>query len=238
MRRLNRGARRARNGAFNGLMQTKEFNSAYANLENLISEYQNIDNPLSQLPRTQQIKKILDSITSQNLEVLTSIVNLESEILPGLLNQTQNFFPLHEAVKTMNLEVVQLLLKGGALPNATDSSKKTPLHYGFMNIDILKLLVSYGADPNLKDEEGFTAFGLASKAKLPLSVLREYVNLGADIHLYNQEGTCYVNYLDSQVLESLENLFTWSKSKAFLLISREVYNSLPKSLIREVVNFL
>jgi hypothetical protein len=67
-----------------------------------------------------------------------------------------------------SLNVVHLLLQRGALVNATDNHKKTPLHYAvsvdFFHVPclpIVALLLEYGANVNAQDEEGVTALHIA-----------------------------------------------------------------------------
>lgn len=61
--------------------------------------------------------------------------------------------PIHIAVNMESLDIVQLLLDGGADPNQTDLGLCTPLHWACMNGDLAmtKLLLSYGANPNALD---------------------------------------------------------------------------------------
>lgn len=63
--------------------------------------------------------------------------------------------PLHAAVQTGNMEIIQFLLEHGAKVNARDSFKRTPLM--MMDYDaepeLLELLLRYGAKTNLVDKE-------------------------------------------------------------------------------------
>lgn len=54
--------------------------------------------------------------------------------------------------------LIEVLLKEGAKPDATDSSKRTPLHFAAMegNPDTIQLLLTQGADKTATDAEGKT----------------------------------------------------------------------------------
>ena len=78
------------------------------------------------------------------------------------------YTPLHDVIrsdsfKAERTQMVQLLLKHGANPNAR-SRLKTPLHLASMNADLLdvsRLLLEHGADLDAKDEGGKTPLQLS-----------------------------------------------------------------------------
>ena len=61
---------------------------------------------------------------------------------------------LHMACANGHLDIVKLLLKHGANPNALNKSKNTPLHWAALNgrTEIIELLIEAKADANLKNE--------------------------------------------------------------------------------------
>ena len=52
------------------------------------------------------------------------------------------------------LEIVKLLIEGGAPVNAQNKSKNTPLHWAALNgrCEVIEFLIQSKADPNLKNE--------------------------------------------------------------------------------------
>jgi ankyrin repeat protein len=69
--------------------------------------------------------------------------------------------PLHWAAATRNLKLMQLLLKHGADPNATDRDGLTPLLCAIslesrMDLGAVQLLLDSGADPNVVDKDGMS----------------------------------------------------------------------------------
>ena len=71
--------------------------------------------------------------------------------------------PLHSAAAAGQLEIVELLLHGGADPNARQHGGFTPLHSAAMqgNAPLARALVARGADPDLRADDGRSARDMA-----------------------------------------------------------------------------
>jgi len=73
--------------------------------------------------------------------------------------------PLHCAVATDNVGLVQLLLKNGADPNIQQAQGMTPLHFAFSagkdRMQVVRLLLSHSADSSVTDEYGRTPMDYA-----------------------------------------------------------------------------
>jgi hypothetical protein len=69
--------------------------------------------------------------------------------------------PLHEGVRTGNLEIVKLLLDKGANIDAKNTDDNTPLHYAHRLNDqrMVDLLIERGARVDIKNNDGFTYAG-------------------------------------------------------------------------------
>jgi ankyrin repeat protein len=76
---------------------------------------------------------------------------------------------LHSAVAGRHVEVVALLLAGGAEPGARQRGGWTPLMAGAAHgdEDIVGLLLDQGADPTARNDDGKTAADLAEEAGHP-----------------------------------------------------------------------
>jgi hypothetical protein len=69
--------------------------------------------------------------------------------------------PLHEGVRTGNLEIVKLLLDKGANIDKKNTDDNTPLHYAHRLNDqrMVDLLIERGARVDIKNNDGFTYAG-------------------------------------------------------------------------------
>lgn len=115
------------------------------------------------------------------------------------VNQSGQFMALHTACQYHNVEVVHLLLKSGASPNARDDAGMTALHilcdgkryaFGFDEADamsVLDLLVRHGADLSCVDSEGRTALFLACHGA-SLDVVEVLCARGADVSQSDSKG--------------------------------------------------
>jgi hypothetical protein len=90
----------------------------------------------------------------------------DPHVVGNLINQGANVnfrdsrtgeTPLHKAiVHRQHIDIVKLLLDRGALVNAADNGKRTPLHeaVSYYSPDTAALLIEKGADVNRKDAKG------------------------------------------------------------------------------------
>lgn len=107
-------------------------------------------------------------------------VNVRDKSLEGMT-------PLHAAVETGNMEMMQFLLAYGAKPNIRDLSKRTPL----MMLDedaeaeMVRILLSYGANIRLADAEKNTVLHHFAEFDEP-EMLRFLIQHGADPNARNK----------------------------------------------------
>jgi ankyrin repeat protein len=90
--------------------------------------------------------------------------------------QPTSHFPLYQAARHSNAQVVERLLKSGADVRARVSNGNTALHATF-NVEIGAVLLRYGADVNAKNKNGQTPLAnakrvLAQYEKLPQHPMR------------------------------------------------------------------
>jgi uncharacterized protein len=102
------------------------------------------------------------------------------------------FTALHLAAFFAQPDVVALLLRGGADPNAVarNASRVSPLHSAVAgrNLDTVRLLLMHGADPNARQQGGWTALHAAALHG-DMAVVRLLLTRGASPQAANDDGT-------------------------------------------------
>lgn len=101
---------------------------------------------------------------------------------PGEFQRT----PLHEAVRGVNVPLVEWLLENGADPNAIDGDGRTPLHRA--NDDHLPALLRHGADLLRLDNQGNTALHIAAERDYGLAMAKALVEAGIPVNARNHAG--------------------------------------------------
>ena len=98
------------------------------------------------------------AINENNTEVVKVLIARGADVKGGYRP------PLHTASENKNAEIVELLLKNGADVDEMFGSY-TPLHMAVRktnNAEVIKILLAGGADINIQNNDGKTAFSLAS----------------------------------------------------------------------------
>jgi len=76
---------------------------------------------------------------------------------------SSGFTPLHYAVRSSSIEIIELLLKSGAKTDLqTNGGKSTALHRACLKgrPEVVQILIDFKCDPNIVDEDGRTALHL------------------------------------------------------------------------------
>ena len=131
---------------------------------------------------------------------LNNIRALNDHISSGIDLNTINedgSTPLHRAIegdlnaerKTVNLEIIRLLIDKGADVNVKDDNENTPLHLS-TNKNIAELLISNGADVNAKDWSGETPLHrIISNEDLQLDIIKLLIEKGADVNAKDEDDS-------------------------------------------------
>lgn len=100
---------------------------------------------------------------------------------------------LHEAVKSKNEHMVELLLHYRALPNQLDGEGNSALHVAteMQEPKMAMILLLSGADPNLKNKEGCSSILLADcyRNKVLLEMFRKFDYSQDDMHIKYTVGS-------------------------------------------------
>ena len=126
------------------------------------------------------------------------------------------FTPLYKAVLSMNMEVIELILRKGANPNISNEndSKNVPLHLACkkQNLKVIKLLIEHRADANYKDYNGRTSlFNAIEATNANKEIIRFLIANGADIHKEDNSGISPLSFAESNKV-SLVKVLTENKS--------------------------
>ena len=105
---------------------------------------------------------------------------------------TDDYFrntPLTSAARYDRVEVVRLLLEGGANVESVNANRSTALHQAAINgrLDVCRLLLDWGAKVDPLDEWKQNPLQSAS-SRGHLSVVKLLVERGADVSLRNKYG--------------------------------------------------
>lgn len=118
----------------------------------------------------------------QNLITRGAKLNSRDKGLEGIT-------PLHAAIETGNIEIMQLLLAYGAKPNSRDYQKRTPL----MMLDedgekeMVRILIAYGANPGLVDAQKNSVLHHFAEFDEP-EMMRYLIEHGANPNGRNKAG--------------------------------------------------
>ncbi|KAJ2982973.1 hypothetical protein NQ176_g1030 [Zarea fungicola] len=118
----------------------------------------------------------------------TAELSLEAGANIDMAN-SYGYTPLHQAVRSGQLELTNLLLERGCHTSMADLSGQTPLHMAAVegDVEILKALLRYGADPTCADGIGWTPLAVASHVGY-VDVVEMLLRSGADPASADSQG--------------------------------------------------
>jgi ankyrin repeat protein len=105
-----------------------------------------------------------------------------------------------------HVEIVSILLRGGADANIKDGSGYTPLHCAVEhdgNVEIIRALIKAGAEVNTGDRHGRTSLHEAARNGLVEATQALIDNFGTDVNARDNEGKTALDV----VQESRDRLF-------------------------------
>jgi hypothetical protein len=102
----------------------------------------------------------------QNPDILVALLDAGGNVEARAFSSNLPLLTAASWGSSPNPAVVELLLKRGANPNATDERGRTPLHYvaeGSGDRKVVELLIANRADPNARDNNGQTPLDVAKE---------------------------------------------------------------------------
>jgi ankyrin repeat protein len=122
--------------------------------------------------------------------------------------------PLHLAVSSKHMDIVQYLVLHGAYVNVKNDRGETPLHLSInAPLNICQYLVMRDANLNEKNKRGLTALHLASK-NMEVDHVRYLLNHGADPTLQDDAGRLPIDFVMDSTLNKAEQIRALLQSKS------------------------
>ena len=114
--------------------------------------------------------------------------------------------PLHNATVWNNFEVVEYLLRNGAMVDSRDKKNLTPLHHSALHgrLEIMKLLLHSGADKDAKCNLDMTPLHYGVKWGY-FEIVKHLVDCGANVDIKNSNGE---TPLDLSYVDELTKILT------------------------------
>ena len=129
--------------------------------------------------------------------------------------------PLHAAMFTENMEVIQLLLDAGANPNLLSDEDRSPLRFAVEReaLDMAACFLRHGAVASINDSGGFcgyTALGMAARS-LQIPMLQLLLSAGADPEATDSDGRTARDHLPARKTSDSQS---WDRAMELLAGSR------------------
>ena len=144
-------------------------------------------NPLVQAVMNEDVDEVKARV------LMRSKVNVKDKAYSGIS-------PLHAAVETGNMEIIQFLLDHGAKTNIRDFERRTPLMMidGDASAELFDLLIRYGAKPRLVDKESNNVLHHFVENADNAEIIRLLISHGIDVNATNKGG-------DTALMKAAEN---------------------------------
>jgi len=165
-----------------------------------------------------------------DLQIMTSLLDtgadIEAENIDGLR-------PIHRAVRTGIVELVELLIQHGANVDAADVFGNRPLHDAvYHGLNVVQLLVQRAAKLNVQNIDGKTPLHIAVERR-QLDVIMFLLDQDTDVGLTDVWRNTPLHYFTSElaavsgVAESVVNVLTKKSQRFFVRNIVDVSMSMP-----------
>lgn len=131
---------------------------------------------------------LVSAVMDEDAEEVENLIRLGRK-LNARDKTREGMTPLHAAIETGNIEIMQLLLAYGAKPNSRDFQKRTPLMVMDEDTEqeMVRLMLAWGADIRLVDAEKNTVLHHFAQFDEP-EMMSYLIGQGADPNARNKAG--------------------------------------------------
>jgi ankyrin repeat protein len=166
------------------------------------------------------------------------VASFGSEAVVGA-KASNKMMGLHCAIKFRRVEVIALLIEGGADVNAKNDGGRTGLHFAALNgwVEVVALLLEGRADVNAKTNNGSSPIAFAAY-KDHSQIVRLLVNAGADVD--NPPGGALSWAIQNSSMKAARELFKAraSLAKAIEFGNQDYTKNCPSHFLKNLEQLL
>ncbi|GAX23880.1 hypothetical protein FisN_20Hh086 [Fistulifera solaris] len=136
-----------------------------------------------------RVLQLVEAITNNNRAVVEELASIPAVLNGKVASYTPNertlqkWAPLHECVRSANLDLLQLLLQKQPKLEVKDDDGETPLFIAASARAprIVRALLTAGANPNACGQDGWSALMMATR-NADLETVQAFFDSGADVY--------------------------------------------------------
>ena len=143
-------------------------------------------------PVDPKVRELIDAVRKRDIASVKAILKSAPEHVNG--RDGGGSTPLHHAAGFGTLEMMKLLIDGGAEVDAPNDRNSTPLHWAVSDGAKVRQLLENGADINAKTERQRTPLSLAAAMVFDIAPLKLLLDKGANPNIASIDGQTPLMY--------------------------------------------